>query len=216
MKLAIFFPGIGYTNDKPLMYYSRKIMKSQGFDELCIEYRNLPGKVRGNIEKLMEALEMAYSQTLEQIQSIDFTQYEEVALVGKSIGTVIAVRVACKIIRAAFSGGKEQKSNHSGLITPHIRLVLLTPVEATFTPNSNHTDSLSGVFSGADSLSGVFSDAVAFIGTSDPWSDLSEVKRLANECNVPLHLYPNCNHSLESGDVVNDLEVLKDVLAKLS
>ena len=24
-KIAVFFPGIGYTNDKPLMYYSRKL-----------------------------------------------------------------------------------------------------------------------------------------------------------------------------------------------
>lgn len=25
MKLAIFFPGIGYHTDKPLLYYSRKL-----------------------------------------------------------------------------------------------------------------------------------------------------------------------------------------------
>ena len=24
-KIAVFFPGIGYTNDKPLLYYGRKL-----------------------------------------------------------------------------------------------------------------------------------------------------------------------------------------------
>lgn len=27
MKLAILFPGIGYHTDKPLLYYSKKILK---------------------------------------------------------------------------------------------------------------------------------------------------------------------------------------------
>ena len=30
-KLAVFFPGIGYTVDKPLLYYSRKIAAEQGY-----------------------------------------------------------------------------------------------------------------------------------------------------------------------------------------
>lgn len=28
MKLAILFPGIGYHTDKPLLYYSKKILKN--------------------------------------------------------------------------------------------------------------------------------------------------------------------------------------------
>ena len=27
-KLAVLFPGMGYTNDKPLLYYSRKMLEA--------------------------------------------------------------------------------------------------------------------------------------------------------------------------------------------
>ena len=33
-KLAVFFPGIGYTVDKPLMHYSRRLAANAGFEIL--------------------------------------------------------------------------------------------------------------------------------------------------------------------------------------
>ena len=33
-KLAIIFPGIGYHSDKPLLYYSRKLAKERGYEEI--------------------------------------------------------------------------------------------------------------------------------------------------------------------------------------
>ena len=32
-KLAIFFPGIGYHCDKPLLYYARKLTQECGYEE---------------------------------------------------------------------------------------------------------------------------------------------------------------------------------------
>ena len=37
-KLAVFFPGIGYTVDKPLLYYSRKLAASAGYDIRLLPY----------------------------------------------------------------------------------------------------------------------------------------------------------------------------------
>ena len=37
-KLAVFFPGIGYHNDKPLLYYSRKLAAELGFEVIEITY----------------------------------------------------------------------------------------------------------------------------------------------------------------------------------
>ena len=31
-KLAIIFPGVGYHKDKPLLYYSSKLVKGLGYD----------------------------------------------------------------------------------------------------------------------------------------------------------------------------------------
>lgn len=173
-KLAIFFPGMGYTHDKPLLYYSRKLAVERGYETVCVNYRDLPGKIRGDRDKMIMAAGMAYEQTCEQLSNISFDDYEEVVFIGKSIGTVVATRYA-----------KEH-----GL---HARMVLYTPVEATFAVEVN--------------------DAIAFIGEEDPWSNLDIVKELASKQSVPLYTYPGCNHSLEqTTDTLENINVLGKVM----
>ena len=41
MKLAILFPGIGYHTDKPLLYYSKKILKNMDYEIKEIHFENL-------------------------------------------------------------------------------------------------------------------------------------------------------------------------------
>lgn len=196
MKLAIFLPGIGYTNDKPLMYYSRKLLYELGYEELCVEYHDLPGKVRGDKRMLLQAANMAYEQAKEKLAACDFTKYEQIVLVGKSIGTYLAVKIAKEIGAGAIA----EKSS-AGALMPKIKLVLYTPVEATFLPEID-----------AAEVGEVFADSIAFIGDNDPWSKLDEVKRLAVVRKVPLHLYKDCNHSLETGDCLANIEILGMVM----
>jgi len=173
-KIAIFFPGIGYTNDKPLLYFSRKIARDKGYEEICIEYKDLPQNVKGNKEKMKEALVTAYDQSVTMLQNIDFSQYDEILIVGKSLGTVIAAKYNEEYIKNA-------------------RLILYTPVEATFRYKSD--------------------DAVAFIGDNDPWSNLDTVKKLAKDMDIPLYIYPGCNHSLEvSENYAKNIDNLKTVM----
>ncbi len=112
-KLAVFFPGIGYINDKPLLYYSRKMAQERGYEVICTEYHDLPEKIKGNKEKMIQAGNMAFAQCRELLKEIDFAVYDDVLFVGKSIGTVIAARYAEKHV-------------------PTAGLVLYTPLEATF------------------------------------------------------------------------------------
>lgn len=97
-KLAIFFPGIGYHADKPLLYYGRDIAYEAGFQT----YRNISytyvnkTNIRGNEVLMREAFETLYSQTKNQLSDIDWTQYDDVLFVSKSIGTVIASAYARK------------------------------------------------------------------------------------------------------------------------
>ena len=164
-KLAIFFPGIGYTNSKPLLYYSRMLAKNKGYEEICVEYGELPTNVKGDVEKMREALRRAYDQCCEILKGIDFTKYEDVIIIGKSLGTVVASKYHEEYCKSA-------------------RLILYTPVEATFRY--------------------VINEGIAFIGDNDTWSDLDKVKSLADKAGVPLHIYANCNHSLE---VLNDYDL---------
>ena len=48
MKLAILFPGIGYHTDKPLLYYSKKILKNMDYEikEILLIYNRVVDKMK--------------------------------------------------------------------------------------------------------------------------------------------------------------------------
>ena len=55
MKAAVFFPGIGYHCDKPLLYYSRKLAQECGYEEtIALSYTYDGGNIRGNEEKMQQ------------------------------------------------------------------------------------------------------------------------------------------------------------------
>ena len=57
-------------------------------------------------------------------------------------------------------------------------------------------------------------EAIAFIGTSDPWSIVSEVQAFSQKQQVPMYTYENANHSLETTDTLENLKILQDVMGK--
>lgn len=93
-KLAVFFPGIGYSNDKPLLYYSRKLAAEAGFQCVRVDYNGFASGIKGNTDKMREALETAYSQTEHIISYIDWKSYNDIIFISKSIGTAVAARYA--------------------------------------------------------------------------------------------------------------------------
>ncbi|MCR5088036.1 MAG: alpha/beta hydrolase [Oscillospiraceae bacterium] len=114
-KLAVFFPGIGYNTDKPLLYYSRKIAAKCGYEVKLLPYGGFPQKIRGDREKMKECYELALLQSREMLSTVSFEMYSEVLLTGKSIGTVVAAAIGAEI----SSGVK-------------VRQLLYTPLEETF------------------------------------------------------------------------------------
>ena len=179
-KLAIFFPGIGYHVDKPLLYYSRKLAGEAGYEQIALKYDYHAGNIRGNKEKMEEAFHALYAQAEAQLADVDFTAYAEVLFVSKSVGTIIASAYA-------------QKLEDAGT-TAELCHILYTPLEATYTFAPKH--------------------AVAFIGTADPWSDVPAVIRMSEAQGVPMHVYENANHSLETCDTMQNLKILQDVMEK--
>lgn len=88
-KLAVFFPGIGYHCDKPLLYYSEKLAKQYQYETIKIGYEGLS-------KDLDEAFSGALSQTESALAEVDWKQYEDVLFVSKSIGTAVACAYAKK------------------------------------------------------------------------------------------------------------------------
>lgn len=94
-KLAVFFPGAGYSMDCPLLYYADFLLETFGFERQKLNYqeillqKELPLEVR--INQLRTYIDM-------QIEMIDFHNYEEVIFVAKSIGCTEAGLIADKYL----------------------------------------------------------------------------------------------------------------------
>ncbi len=89
MKLAVFFPGIGYTVDRPLLYYSKKLAKQYRYEVRDVCYQVPEGKPE-------QAFAEAFAQTEQMLSSLDWTRYEEILFVSKSLGTVVSCAYAEK------------------------------------------------------------------------------------------------------------------------
>ena len=177
-KLAIFFPGIGYHCDKPLLYYSRKLADEAGYKSiLTLEYSlsgsNITGNIRGDKEKMQQAFSYLYEQAAKQLSSVIWSDYNEILFVSKSIGTVIA---------SAFA--QHEKIS--------CRQILYTPLCETYDFHPQN--------------------AIAFFGTSDPWSNIEKVTDISRAQKIPLFLYPDANHSLETKDTLRNIKTLQDVM----
>lgn len=95
-KIAVLFPGIGYHTDKPLLYYSKKLARKRGYEIVEVKYGTLPTGVKGNAEKMRKAFELAFTYAAEQLAGINFTAYDEVLFISKSVGTAVAAACAKK------------------------------------------------------------------------------------------------------------------------
>lgn len=114
-RLAVIFPGIGYTADKPLLHYSRRLAAEHGYEIRLLSYSGFPHDVRGDKGKMAECYRLALTQAEEMMADADLGAYDDVLFIGKSIGTIIAARFAAK------SQARDR-----------IRLVLFTPLQDTF------------------------------------------------------------------------------------
>lgn len=90
MKIAVVFPGIGYHVDKPLLYYSKKIAASHGYEIKNVPYGNFPSGVKGNKKRMNACFTDALDQCEDILLDVDFLQYSEILFLSKSIGTLIA------------------------------------------------------------------------------------------------------------------------------
>ena len=76
MKLAILFPGIGYHTDKPLLYYSKKILKNMDYEIKEIHFENLDFD-------LNKSKDEAYKQAKDQIHKFDLKAYDSILFISK-------------------------------------------------------------------------------------------------------------------------------------
>ena len=204
-RLLVMFPGVGYHCDKPLLYYGRKIAREAGYEE-CVQvsYSAPVDKIRGDEEKMNKTFESMYQQTEEQLHDIKWEEYDDVLFMSKSIGTIIA---------ATYAKEHELRNVRQVLYTPLADTMKVLGavdvsevIEVTDTKDSSDTDKNTNCKESFTSI--------AFIGTNDPWSNIAEIIDLASEINITLHIYEDADHSLETGDILSDLDTIREVMEK--
>jgi phosphoglycolate phosphatase len=97
------------------MYYSRRIAGEHDYEILPIAYSGFPKKVKGDRKRMEESFSIALTQAEQRLAEVDLCSYDDVLFIGKSIGTIVAAKIASE------SQAKEK-----------IRLVLYTPLPDTF------------------------------------------------------------------------------------
>jgi len=102
-KLLVLFPGAGYSNDRPLLYYARLKYEAKGYDCLKISYGDYAKKTSSRMEEFKGFVR-------EQIKDVYFNEYSEILFVSKSLGTFIAGWL-------------------SGILPSNIKHIYLTPLK---------------------------------------------------------------------------------------
>lgn len=115
-RLVVVFPGIGYTADKPLLYYGLAVAGECGYQENR-KLRFVPldkNNIRGNEAAMKAAFGELFIQAEEQLKDVEWNCYDDILFLSKSIGTIIACAYAAK----------------HGITT--VRHVLYTPLKFTY------------------------------------------------------------------------------------
>lgn len=110
-KLAVIFPGVGYTCTKPLLYYTASMAAERGYEIIRLDYgqdiHTFHGRTPAELEPIIK---LAIKRTLPQLENVPFSEYDDIIFISKSIGTTIA----CQLETALQLKGKV----HQFLMTP--------------------------------------------------------------------------------------------------
>ena len=208
-KIAVLFPGIGYTCDKPLLYYSAKLAAEKGYEVVRVPYGNFPPNVKGDAARMYQCFVSAREQSEEILKGVDWSRFDDIIFFSKSVGTVVALSYAAE----------------HGI---DARQVLYTPLAETFRfpvpgegPAAGDGASQGPMVGEGTSEGPAAGDvaagasaprAIAFHGTADPWAETPQIVRICEEKRIPLHLTEDANHSLECGKAMKDLKTIRKVM----
>lgn len=108
-KLCAVFPGRRYSCDRSLLHFSSRVIAERGYEMVYLHY-DLP-KEKKDLRDLLTCGNDCYNKAIEELQSVDFSQYDRILFLSKSMGTMVSGRLI-----------KERNLTN-------VHQILLTPVE---------------------------------------------------------------------------------------
>ncbi len=91
-KMAVVFPGVGYTKDRPLLYYSGKLAVKNGYELRFMDFSGISWSKEKLKDKefLKKTVDRCLKITEETLRDAGDLSQNEVVFISKSIGTVVA------------------------------------------------------------------------------------------------------------------------------
>lgn len=90
-KIVVLFPGRNYSCDKPLLYYAAKVFAGRGYEVVRLKYNY---RLRGDKNDIGGLIKEAQEYVMEELARLDFSSYDDVVFVSKSMGTALAGEAA--------------------------------------------------------------------------------------------------------------------------
>lgn len=125
-KILVVFPGRNYSTDAPLLYYAKKIYAAKGYEVLPLVYENPP---KDSTLAITERIAYTKDNVMHTLEGIDWSLYQDIVFLSKSMGTVLAGEAAKRFQIPA-------------------RHIYLPPLKATLPYMEKNTDCV--VFSGTN------------------------------------------------------------------
>ncbi|MGL4990664.1 MAG: alpha/beta hydrolase [Sarcina sp.] len=86
--LCIVLPGVAYLIDRSYLDYSKQLANELGYDVMSVEYGFHINRTTFSIEK---EFHMMAKETIEAIDNVITKKYQNIVIIGKSIGTCVQV-----------------------------------------------------------------------------------------------------------------------------
>lgn len=191
-KIAIIFPGIGYSSERPLLYYARKVLQKNGYEVINIDYSGIEkdsilesvdgSSVSNGVavnriskDKLLELVSKAIEVVRNQFDRIDYSLYDRIIFVSKSVGAVVSAVYAKRIG-----------------INPYN--IMITPLDYAF----QFVDEECGC---------------VFCGEDDPLVNFQSIRSICKEKKINFYDFKSANHSLETEDIDLNIDYLKQYVS---
>ena len=178
-KTAVVFPGVGYTKDRPLLYFAGKLAAACGYELIHLDFSGIDWSKEKLKDKefLLSTLEYCLNRTDEKLKDVDLAGSEKVLFISKSIGTVVATAYA----------------DRQDIDTKQICFTPLEFIDRFIKDNNG----------------------LVFYGSADPYANPQMIADICKTKKLTAYCIEDANHSLETGDVLKDIDNLGYVMDKV-
>ncbi len=179
-RIAVVFPGVGYTKDRPLLYYAGKQAVKCGYELVHVDFSGIEWSKEKLKDKdfLRTVMERCLKITEDSLERFGDMSGDDILFISKSIGTVVATAY-------------ERKRSVNA------KQICFSPLE---------------MIEGYVRENG----AVLFYGNDDPFADHTIIEKIGKEKKLEMHCIEGGNHSLETGDIVTDIDNLKQMISRVA